>query len=312
MGLTDPLQVSYDKLFILFLIDVATVYFNLYILVPAYFLENRVFLYASFSFITILVNVESSFLVKIYSAGDEFLNFPEKSTLSILLSDLVYSSFMLATAVGANSLRRFIRSLDEIRELENANLKTELKFLKDQINPHFLFNSLNNIYVQTRKRPKEASETILLLSDILRYQLYDCAQEEVSLEKEINYLQNYLEMDRTRGTDMVQNFKVNGQLNKQMVAPYIFNTFVENAVKHGHTTQGKSFIDICFDIKDDEIDFKISNSIGRKMKQNGNKTGGIGLKNVRRRLELIYPDKHELNISQENSVYLVHLNLKLY
>lgn len=311
LGLTDPLQFSYSKLLILLIIDLTTVYFNLYILIPAYFLQNKVFLYISFTVISILLNVEGSFLVKIYSSGDEFLDFPAVSTISILLSDLVYTTFMLATAIGANSLRRFIKGLGEIRELENTNLRTELKFLKDQINPHFLFNSLNNIYVQTRKRPKEASESILLLSDILRYQLYDCAQEEVLLEKEINYLKNYLQFDKSRGANSKQSFNIRGEVNNQMVAPYIFNTFVENAVKHGYSSKEGAFIDIDFDVKEDEIEFSIKNSVAR-LKHNGNSKGGIGLKNVQRRLELIYPGRHELNITEENDVYHVYLKLKLY
>lgn len=268
-------------------------------------------MYAAFTVITILLNVEASFMVKIYSSSDKFLDFPAQSTIGILLSDLIYTSFMVATAIGANSLRRFIISQNKVSDLENEKLRTELKFLKDQINPHFLFNSLNNIYVQTRKRPKEASESILLLSDILRYQLYDCSQDKVSLEKEISYLRNYLKLDKIRKSKTELNFIVSGNVNGKMVAPHIFNTFVENAVKHGLSNKEGSFINIEFDISENTVEFTIKNKVSStKRNKTDKKQGGIGLKNVMRRLELIYPEKHELKIIEENDIYKV--NLKLY
>ncbi len=310
LGLTDSPKLNGNKLLLLFIIDVITVYFNLYVLIPAFFLQNKLFQYVTFTIITILLNVEGSFLVKVYSSSAQYLELPTQSTVSMLLTDLIYTMFMLATAIGANSLRRFIISQEKIKDMENTNLRTELKFLKDQINPHFLFNSLNNIYVQTRKRPKEASESILLLSDILRYQLYDCAQEEVRLEKEINYLKNYLELDRIRKSETELNFSVKGQVQNQMVAPYLFNTFVENAVKHGLSNKKNSYIDILFDVKDKEVEFKIRNSVAKK-KKGQKQPGGIGLKNVKRRLELMYPKKHKLDIINQADFYQVYLKLNL-
>lgn len=310
IGLTESLQLGMWKLLILFLIDVVTVYFNLYLLVPVFFLNNKILQYVSFTIITIFLNIESSFLVMLYSSGEEFLELPSETTINMLLSDLVYATFMLGTAVGANALRRFIVSQKKIRNLENTNLKTELKFLKNQINPHFLFNSLNNIYVQTRKRPEEASESVLVLSDILRYQLYDCAHERVKLEKEIKYLKNYLNLDKIRKSETALRFNIDGEVKNQMVAPYLFITFVENAVKHGLTHKKNSYIDIRFDIEEQDVEFTIRNSALKKNELN-NKPGGIGLQNARRRLELIYPDKHKLIITDRDDYYQVYLKLNL-
>ena len=181
--------------------------------------------------------------------------------------------------------------------------------MKNQINPRVLFNSLNNIYVQTRKRPREASESVMLLSEMLRYQLYDCSKELVNLKDEIKYLRNYLELDRIRKSDVTITFDVAGETTNKMVPPFLFIPFVENAVKHGAIRGEDAFIDIRFKILEDSIIFRITNS--KKGHREHESSGGIGLKNVRRRLELLYPDAYHLEIKDEDNIYSVHLKLSL-
>jgi len=171
-----------------------------------------------------------------------------------------------------------------------------------------LFNSLNNIFVQAKKTAPDASESILLLSDLLRYQLYDCTKEKVYLKGEIEYLKNYLRLDKLRKSETEIQFNVMGSADGKLVAPFIFIPFLENAVKHGRTGEDKNFIHINMNISEEGMEFKVKNSKSDGIKQE--LQGGIGLSNVKRRLELLYPEKHQLDIIDNKSTYQVSLNLK--
>jgi sensor histidine kinase YesM len=309
-GLTDRTGINaYTLVFFLF-IDMCTVYFNLYVLIPAFLLSNRIWSYVAFTVISIIVNIEMLFLLRFELACVDCPNIGDESVINMLISDFASTSFVLGSAIGANILRRFVVSQKRVQALETDNLKTELAFLKSQINPHFLFNSLNNIYVQTRKRPMDASESVLMLSDMLRYQLYDCAKEKVKLDDEIEYLKNYLKIDKIRKSNTDVTFDVVGDPGNIEVPPFLFIPFVENAVVHGIDPQDKSFIDIDFRINQDHLEFKIRNSkpdLSNSMK----KDGGIGLKNVQRRLELLYPESYALEINDKNGEYKVSLELEI-
>jgi sensor histidine kinase YesM len=298
----------YTIVFFLF-IDMCTVYFNLYVLVPAYMLTNKLWFFIAFSVISILINIELQFLLRFELACVDCHLFQGASVFNQLISDFASTTFVLGTAIGANILRRYAKSQMEVRKLQTDKLESELSFLKTQINPHLLFNSLNNIYVQTRKRPEEAAESVLLLSDLLRYQLYDCAKAQVKLNDEIEYLRNYLQLDKIRKNNTRVSFDVKGNPEHISIAPFLFIPFVENAVTHGIHAQLESFIDILFEITESEINFVIANS--KPERPNKKLNGGIGLKNVKRRLELLYPEKHELNISNKQNAYEVKLKILL-
>lgn len=307
LGLTEDSTPGLAFIFINFLIDAALVYINLYILIPKYLLKGRIWYYIFFTVIGIFINLELAFTLTFPaicpSCGVDF----DASPLTVLVQDFVATASILGMAMGIHIVRRFLRNQQQLRELQTANLKTELAFLKHQINPHFLFNSLNNIYVQNRKAPQQASESILLLSDLLRYQLYDCANEKVQLKIEIDYLKNYLKLDKLRKSIAEVEFNVKGNPEGRVVAPFIFIPFVENAVKHGLSLESESFIKIDFDIQDFQLNFSIRNS---KPKKGYNTVrGGIGLTNVRRRLNLLYPNKHFLKVSDGDKEYRVDLNL---
>jgi len=288
--------------------DILLVYFNIYYLVPKFLLKNRFWEYAGISAITLIINVLISVLD--FEQPYDFSN-PEDVSIYIdsFTASFITTGTILVAAVGIKFFKGYILDQERLIELETANLRTELDFLKNQINPHFLFNSLNNIYVQSRKRPKEASESILLLSDLLRYQLYDCSKEKVLLKNEIDYLKNYLEMDKMRKLDVEIDFRIDGQPNGTMVAPFIFVPFVENAVKHGNAVEGKSFLNVYFKIETNQLHFSIENS--KPLLPNEREVGGIGLKNVKRRLELLYPQKHQLNVDDKKNSYKVDLTLNL-
>jgi sensor histidine kinase YesM len=308
-GLTQlPGVNAYTLIFFLF-IDMCTVYFNLYVLVPAYLLTNRLFFFIAFSVISIIINIELLFLLRFELACVDCHLFQNESVVNQLIADFASTSFVVGAAIGANIMRRFVRSQIKVRKLETDQLVSELNFLKAQINPHLLFNSLNNIYVQTRKRPEEAAESVLLLSDLMRYQLYDCAKEKVNLSDEIEYLKNYLRLDKLRKSNTEVHFDVKGDPEYIKIAPFLFIPFVENAVTHGISSTDQSFIDIDFELSGRTIDFSIKNS--KPNLPNKKLNGGIGLANVKRRLELLYPNLHQLKIKNKKTEYDVSLTINL-
>ncbi len=293
-----------------FLLDAGMVYFILYVLVPAFLLNNQIYKFVGLTFVTLFINVEISYLLTMHVFCIDCDIIYESGVALVLVNDFANSAFIFGSAIGANILRRFIKSQIRIRQLELDNLESELNFLKAQINPHFLFNSLNNIYVQARKKRPEAAESILQLSDLLRYQLYDCSNESVPLTGEIEYLKNYLKLDKLRKSSTDMNLTVEGNPDGINIAPYIFIPFVENAVKHGTISEEEGFINIEIKVLDsNQLDFSVVNSKPKSMQDK--KTGGIGLVNVKRRLQLLYPDRYELNISETEHQYEVNLRIDL-
>lgn len=194
-------------------------------------------------------------------------------------------------------------------KLENEKLIAELAFLKSQINPHFLFNSLNNIYSLAYQKAEKTPEAILKLSEIMRYMLYDSNVDKVPLSDEIRYLENYIELQKLRFKDKIHvKFEIIGNPEGYHITPLVLISFVENAFKHGITTDSNHPILILFNIDPDKLFFQVTN---KKSSLNKDETGGIGLKNVQRRLDLIYKDQYRLHIENKREVYNCELYLIL-
>jgi LytS/YehU family sensor histidine kinase len=195
---------------------------------------------------------------------------------------------------------------------EKSKLETEVKFLKSQINPHFLFNSLNNVYALTITRPDQASDQLLKLSDILRYMLYDSNVDRVPLKREIKYLKNYLsfaQLKDSRGMDI--RFDVEILDVNLTIAPLLFIPFVENAFKHSQIEDLKNgFIHINLRSMKNYLIFEVENSIPIK-KYVKDELGGIGIRNVQQRLEILYPGKHFLDIKNTGRTFKVQLKIEL-
>lgn len=203
------------------------------------------------------------------------------------------------------------RKEKEVIKTEKAKLATELKFLKSQINPHFLFNTLNNIYTLTVIKSDKAPENLLRLSDMLRYMLYDTDNSHVPLKKEIDYLKNYVQL---MGLKDSRGLNVTLELDESQpdlpVAPLLFIPLVENAYKHSKIEDlQKGFIHIQLKTEKKQIAFKVENSVSTT-NFTKDKAGGIGLQNIRQRLELLYPERHELAINETADRYVVKLKLK--
>jgi len=189
-------------------------------------------------------------------------------------------------------------------------MESELSLLKSQINPHFLFNVLNSIYALSLKKSDKTPEIVLKLSDILRYMLYETKQEKVALEKEIDMIENYVEIEKIRiGSQQQISLEIKGTFDSYLIAPVILIPFVENAVKHGLDSMSENaFVHIKIQIEQGILKFYCSNNF---KENNVKRPGGIGLENVRKRLELLYPDKHSLQIKNENAIFTVTLNITL-
>ncbi|WP_276390990.1 sensor histidine kinase [Eudoraea chungangensis] len=194
---------------------------------------------------------------------------------------------------------------------KNEALKTELKLLKSQINPHFLFNSLNNIYALSVINSDKTQQSISYLSDMLRYVLYECEQERVPLSKEITYIENYIKLYALKSS---RPFPISTDFDIQdgtiMVAPMLFIPFMENALKHSNIEKRQgTFIKIAIKATNAEVQLRIENSIPKETIYK-DKVGGIGLENVKRRLQILYPQKHTLHI-HNNGTFIVKLVIRV-
>jgi two-component system, LytTR family, sensor kinase len=219
-------------------------------------------------------------------------------------------------SVGGLSLGYFLLKEWTRNELIRSRLaashySTEIKFLKSQINPHFLFNTLNNLFSMAQKKGNdELADGISKLSGMMRYMIYESNADTVPLPREIEYLQNSIQLNKLRFADA--EVKVNFQYPERMegivIAPMLFIPFVENAFKHGVQIEGESLIDISIKLVNKQIIFRCQNPVRHTRKMDED-TGGIGLENVRRRLELVYPHQHQLTIKNDEECYLVELKI---
>ncbi|QHV98748.1 sensor histidine kinase [Spirosoma endbachense] len=290
-------------------------YTTLYWLIPTYLLRLR---YLYFSLLTLLVLAICGVL---YWLGYYYLFLapfdPGKLEQETPFdpSRLILSSFyMLCTSgllIAFHMIRYGFRQQRLNQQLIIANQTVELKSLKDQINPHFLFNTLNNLYGLTSSNPEKAGEVVLRLSQLMQYMLYEGSQTRVPLREEIGYLQNYLALERIRyGQELHLAFHVSGDTAGVQVAPLLLLPFVENAFKHGLSRQlSEAWLQIQLTVNQNELIFKVENS---KPVSTGQATSsGIGLPNVAKRLQLIYPDRHRLRQLDGVDSFLTTLTIEL-
>ncbi|WP_348797683.1 sensor histidine kinase [Flavobacterium adhaerens] len=193
---------------------------------------------------------------------------------------------------------------------ESQRTTTELNYLRKQTNPHFLFNSLNSIYSLAHKKSDLVPDAIVTLSEMMRYMLYETDNKTVLLEKEINYIKNYIELQKLR-LNNIENISINihGNTKDKFIEPLLLISFIENAFKYGTDYKGTAYIKIIITIQDNTLNFWIENKIENTKKDPEN--SGIGLANIKNRLTLLYPNAHELKITTTDSKYTVDLVLQL-
>ena len=196
-----------------------------------------------------------------------------------------------------------------IDKLESTTLQSELKFLKNQINPHFLFNMLNNANVLIKRNPEEASKVLFKLEDLLRYQINDSSRERVSLASDIRFLNDYLNLEKIRRDHFQFTVEQEGDIDSIWIQPLLFIPFVENAVKHSFDSEHPSSVHLSFKVEENRLEFRCENSTLAVAVSN--KVGGIGLANIQRRLGLLYPDRYELEQIENENRYIVILCITL-
>jgi len=204
-----------------------------------------------------------------------------------------------------------LRAELKIKEIQKQKIEAELNALKSQLNPHFLFNVLNNIYSHSLLKSNLTPIIVLKLSDLMSYILYDCKTDLVSLKKEVDFIKNYIELEKIRLEDDIElKFNINN-VNNTFIPPLLFVPLIENAFKHGISSQPKNkCISLTIEVIDNKIYFKLKNSkgkIGNTLKNNSK--GGIGIMNVRKRLNLLFPNTHEITVTNKDDYFLVEVSI---
>ncbi len=280
-----------------------------YILLPKYFYTKKYIYFFIYVIIVVagLIAIEELILERIYYPDTRGKHFPGifYSLLDVMPVIAILAGFKFAWDA---SLKQ-----KEVEELRTSVKESELQFLKSQINPHFLFNNLNNLYSYAIEQSPKTPSIILELSSVLRYMLYDCKEDFVALGKEIEHLKNFTQLNELQIEDRGKvTFEAENIPSEYLIAPLILNVFIENAFKHSTASQSEDIsIDIHIKLNSNgQLNFECTNSF-RPVTNTDKLNNGIGLKNVKKRLQLLYPDAHTLLISDDNQRYSVHLKMNL-
>jgi len=299
----------YFVIFVYFMFNAGTFYAVVYYLVPKYFNTHR---YGTFfmAFLATVLGMSVGLAVTLYLIFKAHNNPYANYYGSIFMMSLSSNGTILAGLGAAKLFVDRMRNQRHLRAVEHQRLESELQYLKAQVNPHFLFNAINSVYFLIKKDPDKASETLIKLSDLLRFQLYDCSDEKIAIEKELEYLQNYMALEKIRkGDKLTVHYTCEGTLSGFQVAPFLLIPFLENAFKYvSNGGDKRSEIRFTLSQRDGQLTAIFYNTHNPAPKAD---VGGIGLKNVKRRLELLYPGRHELHIQEAPDAYTVTLTLTL-
>ncbi len=287
----------------------AMIYTHLTVLIPRLAQQHRIGIY--------VVSVVS--LIVLYAFGknahDVYLHNHLQHAPGSFFANTYYNIsigiFYLAFSVALHLSKEWYIQRKRLQQIEIEKLNTELEYLKSQINPHFVFNSINTIFFQIDKQNTTARETLSRFSEMLRYQLYECNGKDIPIEKELTYLQNYIELQRLRKDDnYIITFDSNEGVKNFSIAPLLMIVFVENAFKHvSNYSDRNNEIFISLQRHDSVFTMKVTNT--KDSHVNGKAVGGIGLRNVKRRLDLLYNGSHTLHIQDNPGTYSVELSIGL-
>jgi len=286
----------------------ASTYITIYVLLPFYLKKQRFVLSLLFFMATLLLTctLQRIFLRYINALEINLAEIYDLSFLSLFLE----TNFMVGIAMAIKLIKIWFEQQKEKLEIENRTLQSELSLLKAQIHPHFLFNTMNNLYALSVSQSEKTSEGIAKVSDLLRAVLYDCNEVFIEFEKEVLLIRNYLDLQKLRYDDrLALEFEIEGDASGMRVAPMLFITFIENCFKHGSSNDPDlPWIRIFFRISGSIITFSAANSKPAVAHVFADK-GGIGVENVKKRLEILYRNNYELDISEADLYYKVELTL---
>ena len=285
------------------------VYINLRLFIPRFFDRDK---YKKFIVSNIILVAGLSLL----TVETGYLLMPEDYLSHSGHQHFIWIALHISMFITISSLLHFTKQWVQhkdislnIKELEKEKLETELDSLKAQINPHFLFNTLNNIYSLSLVKSEEAPDVILRLADLMRYIIYDCKDETVSLKEEVEFVKNYVNLEKLRLQEHIDiNFSTDIENENKKIAPLLFIPLIENAFKHSNRDSSKALINIYIEENDSQgVKLLIENTKDRDINPRDNKYGGLGISNVKKRLELIYPGKHSLIIKDKEDFFIASM-----
>jgi len=272
-------------------------YVTIYYLIPKYFLKKERTKFILLFTLAIVICGLLMWLIEVpYCYDSSFLENVFSIKILLKFKDLIYvAAIPIAAKLAQETFRQ--QKLAEISKQES--LQSELLLLKNQLHPHFLFNTLNNLYSLTLYNDKAASKIVLRLSELLSYMLYECDVEYIDLAKELEHVENYIELEKIRYNErVIINREIRGNLNGHLIAPLLLLPFIENAFKHGISSHsGEAWIDISVDINNNHLRYIVENSLPENLSADKREaiTHGIGLQNIQKRLKALYP-VHNLEI----------------
>lgn len=287
-----------------------SVYINYLWLIPTFFYKRKFGLFLVLEIVNILLFIALNYYFTYLFEGGDHPNF---------FSEIVAEFILVMIFLMVSTLIKFTRdsiTLQDvelrIKEVEKQKVEAELRALKAQINPHFFFNTLNSLYSLSLDKSDKAPELILKLSDLMRFIIYESSEDLVSMEKQLEFMKNYVFLENLRNDENLKVvFNVKGSNIKIKVAPLLYLVFIENAFKHGSkAVKDRPFIEIDFNLeREDRVGFIIRNC--KDSHTDFPQSSGVGLANVRKRLELLYPQKHVLTIRDTENQYYVELTIEL-
>lgn len=298
-----------DNLVYLFT-TMCAVYVNTLVLVTRFLYKKQFLKYiiGLFSLILITSGLKVYIFNVILKAGDV-------EEFGLLATSFLWFFGDLFEVSAISSIKIFfdwVYTKNKLQQKENSELEAEFRFLKAQVNPHFIFNTLNNIYFLINKNSPKAGEAIISLSNILRYRIYDRNETNSTIENEIECIKELIELEKLRNDPSMQiELQIEGHYHKHKMEPLLFIPFIENAFKHCKPVEHKKNISIKFNLNEHDIAFYCSNSYIQELGQKDLLSSGVGIKNVTNRLKLLYPNKHQLSITQDKNTYTVSLHIKI-
>jgi sensor histidine kinase YesM len=299
---------AYIKIFTFFML-LFFFYFNMYFLIPRFIFKERYFAYSIWIVGLLAATMALSFVLYHYLGPYDINKFHPPLNLSRAIVFSVAFCILISSIVAIKLFQRSIVMNQRLSDLETLTIQSELEQLKNQINPHFLFNTLNNVNMLTQTDPIKASQILIRLSDLLHYQLYDSTRNQVLLTSEIRFIEDFLNLEKIRRDVFDFEVTLKGDLAGVFVPPLLFITFVENAVKHNLDSENPSYVYISFELKEEGLYFNCINS--KPLVAQESKAGGLGLANVKRRLELLFPENYHLAIDDKKEQFSVVLKLNI-
>ncbi|MCK8522943.1 histidine kinase [Aquimarina sp. D1M17] len=298
-----------------FFIHIPITYFHIYYLIPKLIVKRKISVYFVASVLTLavayIVRTELNLLLVTSNIWPEAIGTQKAYSFNHVVAVTIGEVYVVALATAIKLTMDWIAERKKNAQLKQLQLKTELKYLKSQIQPHFFFNTLNNLYYLTIEKSEKASDVVLKLSEIMQYVLYDVKEPKIGLLNEINYIQSYLELERLRHGEKVNSeIQIKGNIDDITIPPLLLLPFIENCFKHGSRNNENVKLDIHFEnSKNEQLIFTAKNNFNSN--QINDKKRGIGIENVRRRLELLYKNKYSLETKIIDDTFNVLLKIPI-